>query len=243
MKLPGRRVHAGVWFRLLRTLLDELSLSAAAVRKDSARTLAQVWEIAELRPRAGIRIWQPYERLAWPQQEDLLIAAAVALDLAAHRRLRPQGTLAGLLVPPGAEPVYPGDPPAIPRRPQARVRFPAARHLRRPEEFAAVVTELEHAVRNDPDTARQVLAFLTGRDPSPANHARTREMLIRTVGMPPGFVRTRAETEAVLTLYGHHRDEVAAVLTEYAQEAGLRDTAAELYTPDDVTQLRARLDL
>jgi hypothetical protein len=142
VKLPGRRVHAGVWFRLLRTLLDELSLSAAAVRKASARTLAQVWEIAELRPRAGIRIWQPYERLAWPQQEDLLIAAAVALDLAAHRRLRPQGTLAGLLVAPGGGPVYPGAPPPIPRRPppRARVRFPETRHLRRPQGCAALPT-------------------------------------------------------------------------------------------------------
>jgi hypothetical protein len=68
-------------------------------------------------------------------------------------------------------------------------------------------------------------------------------MLIRTVGMPPEFVRTRADTEAVLALYGHHHDEIATVLTEYAEEAGIRDTAAELFTPDDLVQLRARLEL
>lgn len=67
--LPGRRVHAGVWFRMLRTLLDELSLPASGLSAGSARALTQVWQTAGLTPRAGIRIWTPYEQLPWSRQE------------------------------------------------------------------------------------------------------------------------------------------------------------------------------
>ncbi|WP_327116233.1 TniQ family protein [Nocardia sp. NBC_01730] len=238
--LPGRRIHAGVWFRLLRTLLDELSLSSAALRKGSARTLAQVWETAELTPRAGMSIWQPYERLPWSRQEDLLTAAAVALDLAAHRRLRPGGTLAALLIPPASGQVYPGDEPR-----RARARWPEIKHLRRPAEFRELIAELERAVRADPNTARQVLGFLVHHDPSPANLDRERKMLIRTSGIPPDFVRTRAETEALLALHGYEPDEIARVLTEFAQQAALsgpHGPAADLFIPEDLVQLRARLE-
>ncbi|MFE5479728.1 hypothetical protein ACFQ9R_28765 [Nocardia sp. NPDC056541] len=244
VELPGRRVHAAVWFRLLRTLLDELSLPTSGLSVGSARTLTQMWQTAGLTPRAGLRIWTPYEKLPWPRQEDLLTAAAVAMDLAAGRHLRPRGTLAPALSLPGVEPVYPGDDP---RRAHdgsaARILDP--RGLDRRTDYSALFDELARTVRTDPDTARRVLAFLVRTDPNPANLDRERDILIRDTGMPPEFVRTRAETEALLVLYGHDPCEVARQLTEFTDEPprhATDDLAASLFTPDDLAQLRARLD-
>jgi TniB protein/TniQ protein len=42
--LPGRVVHVAVWFRLLRTLLDEVSISLSRVGIRSRATLEQVWQ-------------------------------------------------------------------------------------------------------------------------------------------------------------------------------------------------------
>lgn len=243
--LPGRRVHAAVWFRLLRTLLDELSLPTTGLSVGSARTLAQVWQAAGLTPRAGIRIWAPYEQLPWPRQEDLLTAAAVAVDLAAQRCLRPQGTLAPVLSPPGVEPVYPGDDP---RRAHGRpaTRILDSRGLYRRADYSELFDELARAVRTDPDTARRVLAFLVRTDPSPANLDRERDILIRDTGMPPDFVRTRVEVEALLILHGHDPGEIDRQLTEFNAEAPLRGQdrlAVHLFTPDDLAQLQARLEL
>ena len=41
--LPRRAVHAGVWFRLLRTLLDELSMPLSRVGARSGRALERIW--------------------------------------------------------------------------------------------------------------------------------------------------------------------------------------------------------
>ena len=40
--LPGRLVHVGLWLRVLRTLLDEVSMAASRVSTRSAATLARV---------------------------------------------------------------------------------------------------------------------------------------------------------------------------------------------------------
>ncbi|MFL6115733.1 MAG: hypothetical protein ACJ786_30955 [Catenulispora sp.] len=39
VELPGRSVHAGVWFRLLRSLLDELSLATTTLRAHGRTTI------------------------------------------------------------------------------------------------------------------------------------------------------------------------------------------------------------
>ncbi|MFY9808404.1 MAG: TniQ family protein, partial [Pseudonocardiaceae bacterium] len=44
VELPGRSVHAGVWFRLLRSLLDEVSLTLTTLRAHSRTTLERVWQ-------------------------------------------------------------------------------------------------------------------------------------------------------------------------------------------------------
>ncbi|GAB2451998.1 TniQ family protein [Nocardia tengchongensis] len=245
--LPGRTVHAGVWFRLLRCLLDELSLSTNPLRKAPAHILAQVWEAAELPERAGMRMWQPYESLPWPRQEDLLTAAAVAVELVAAGRIHPRGVLGPLLRAPVHDSVYPGDDPARARTP---VPIGDLRSAMRVKDWAAIndlVADVERAMRTDPDTARDVLAFLVAFDPTPARIAEERELFIRKWGVPAHFLRTRAETESLLTDMGHEPGEIARVLTEYAEEAPRRGVSrcvtADLFTPDDLGQLRARLEL
>ena len=42
--LPGRSVHAGVWFRLLRSLLDEVSLAPTTCNTHARATLERVWQ-------------------------------------------------------------------------------------------------------------------------------------------------------------------------------------------------------
>ena len=42
--LPGRPVHVGVWLRLLRTLLDEVSIREGRLSRRSAASMARIWE-------------------------------------------------------------------------------------------------------------------------------------------------------------------------------------------------------
>ena len=101
--LPRRPVHVGVWFRLLRTLLDEVNTPTSQLRRQlSKQALRQIWQTAGRPTRAGRIRWLPYEELDWPRQQAMLEAAAVAM----HRlraRLRQQHRLAA-------------HPPALPGR-------------------------------------------------------------------------------------------------------------------------------
>lgn len=115
--LPRRSVHAGVWFRLLRTLIDELSTPVSALGTRSRRAVHHIWQVTGHPPRAGIvGPWRPYEALPWPQQRAFLEAAAAALHLTEGGEISARGTLAPLLT---AEPdrhVDRGTPPAQDRR-------------------------------------------------------------------------------------------------------------------------------
>jgi hypothetical protein len=50
--LPGRTVHVAVWFRLLRSLLDEVSLALSTLNTHGRTTLERIWQ-ATGRPNAG----------------------------------------------------------------------------------------------------------------------------------------------------------------------------------------------
>jgi hypothetical protein len=173
--LPGRAVHVGVWFRLLRTLLEEVSMAPSRVGARSRATLEHVWQATGRPVRAGLTVWRPYEQLDWPLQEAMLNAAAVALRLAADRRITPRGTLGPALAEPPHERVYNGDDPR--RRPMAA------------PDFATAINAWLDTARTDPETARQMLRMLTAFDPGPANVAKQRHFLISQAGVPPEFLR------------------------------------------------------
>ncbi|MEV0688492.1 hypothetical protein AB0I35_32015 [Nocardia sp. NPDC050378] len=185
-----------------------------------------------------------YELLSWTHQEDLLTAAAVAMDLVAQRRLRPRGTLAAVLAPPHAELIYLSDDPRHPRQPRNALSDSRHPGLDRRADYRELFDELARSVRTDADTTRRLLAFLLATAPGPANLDRERDILIRDTGMPPDYVRTRAETEALLILHGHP-SEIGRVLAEFAAEfaqRGVSGPAADLFGPEDFARLRARLD-
>jgi hypothetical protein len=110
--LPRRTVHIGVWLRLLRTLLDEVSISTSQVRRRSAAALEQIWDTASLLPRAGISVWRPYETFDIARQEAMLEAAATAMDLVQTGKITARGTLGQLLTIQPHRDVYEGDRPS-----------------------------------------------------------------------------------------------------------------------------------
>ncbi|MCZ7140516.1 hypothetical protein O6379_23730, partial [Salmonella enterica subsp. enterica] len=80
VELPRRRIHAGLWFRLLRTLLDELNTPLSTCGT-CAGYLRQVWEGCGHPLRAGQSLWRPYETLNPAVRLQMLEAAATAISL------------------------------------------------------------------------------------------------------------------------------------------------------------------
>lgn len=109
--LPGRPVQAAVWFRLLRSLLHEVSLAISTRRASSQVALKKIWTITGLPPRAGLNVWTPYEQMPLLQQHDLMTAAAAALQLAADGVITARGRLATAIQPPPDQYVFDGDRP------------------------------------------------------------------------------------------------------------------------------------
>jgi len=94
--LPRRHVHAGIWFRFLRTLLDELNtpLSQCGAYAESIRL---VWERCEHPVRAGQSLWRCFEVLDPAVQLQMLEAAATAIHMIESGELVPGGEQAELL--------------------------------------------------------------------------------------------------------------------------------------------------
>ncbi|MEW2386314.1 TniQ family protein [Micromonospora sp. NPDC047707] len=180
VSLPSREVHAGVWFRLLRTLLHEVSLSPDTVGRRDGSTLELIWETAGHPVRAGLKIWQPYEYLSWPVQEMMLHAAAVAVQLAADGRIAARGVLGAAIQPAAPYGAHDGDPPSPYRSVWLGLN-------------AAVQEALDHA-RAELASARQLLGLLT-------MGSRRREVWEREViflqdnGVPTDFLPGAAELD------------------------------------------------
>jgi hypothetical protein len=111
-ELPGRPVTASVWFRLLRSLLDEVSLAASSRHTRPQATLKKIWKTTGLPLRDGLNIWAPYEVLEPEQQHAMMTAAATALALASRGKIVAEGRLGSAIQPPQLQYVYNGDRPA-----------------------------------------------------------------------------------------------------------------------------------
>ncbi|WP_061269036.1 MULTISPECIES: TniQ family protein [Cellulosimicrobium] len=182
--LPRRRVHVGMWFRLLRTLIDELSTPVSMLRVRSRHTMQHLWHVTGHPPRAGMAgPWRPYEALPWPQQRMLLEAAATTLQLVEAGDVTAHGTLGHLLTPEPYRPVPDGSTP-----PQ-----------RRRDHWQEIKDEMNRAIaraQRDPAAARQLLATLTALTRSETTFRRTREDLV-ALGVPERHLpRTRDDVHA-----------------------------------------------
>ena len=169
--LPGRPLHVGVWFRLLRTLLDEVSMAASRVSARSAATLAKLWAATGRPPRGSLTVWRPYERLDLPLQQAMLEAAAAALRLAADGEIAARGTLGRCLAPEPHRDVYEGD----------------RRTWEQKQDQAEIEAMFERA-RDDPAAARRILEMLTVGCRTIAGFYRERQLLITQAGIPDALL-------------------------------------------------------
>lgn len=75
VRLPRRHIHAALWFRLLRSLLEELNTLISKCGA-GANALRAVWKHCGHPLRAGRQTWYPFEALDWTAQLQMLEAAA-----------------------------------------------------------------------------------------------------------------------------------------------------------------------
>ena len=169
--LPGLPVHVGVWLRIMRTLLDEVSIRPSRLTRKSAASVARIWEATGRPPRGGLTVWRPYERLGPALQRAMTEAAATALLLAASGDITPRGPLGRCLAPEPHRYVYEGDREEWERR-QAEAELRA-----RCREQAALA-------RRDPDAARQLLVMFTAGCRTYASFYRERRFLVTRLCIP-----------------------------------------------------------
>jgi hypothetical protein len=96
--LPLRSIHAGVWFRLLRSLLNELSLPLSSYPAH-ANCIKHIWNTCEHPVRAGLNKWKPYESLPLQKQMQMLEAAATAISMIEEKSLSIFGEYSKLFQP------------------------------------------------------------------------------------------------------------------------------------------------
>lgn len=174
VSLPGRAVPAVVWFWLLRSLLDEVSLAITSRHTRPRTTLTKIWETTDLPPRGGLNVWTPYEVLEPDQQHAMMTAAATALDLAVRGEIVAEGRLGSAIQPPAPRHVYSGDRPA-PRRSTAW------------DDLLVEVEQLLQLARTDSDVARDVLQLLTRRCRTLDRYEQQRSYLFGA-GIPASFL-------------------------------------------------------
>ena len=115
VELGAGRVQAAVWFRLLRTVVDEVS--TPLVRTGWwAKPLSAIWKSTG-RSRPLRTSWVPFEDLRWEEQAAVLTAAATAIIAVENDEIFAGGADAALLRPRSYEPVDPGTAPTRSRSP------------------------------------------------------------------------------------------------------------------------------
>lgn len=161
--LPRRSVHVGVWFRILRRVLHEVTTPVSYLRTIAAQqTLSFIWETAGRPRRAGQGRWAPFEAMDWKRQSVMLEGAAVAMHLAETGAITARGTLGHLLLPEPDEPVG-----SSPVRPDPWEVF-----------FSDYRAILDAAI-SDRAASIELLRLLTGRCRTRGGYERARSDLIK----------------------------------------------------------------
>lgn len=93
--LPRRQVHAGIWFRLIRTIIDELGTTMSECRT-AGRMIMRIWKETGYPLRAGPLKWHTHEDFPLDVQLRTLEAAATAIYLLESKTLTGLGPDAAL---------------------------------------------------------------------------------------------------------------------------------------------------
>ncbi|OZF42067.1 TniQ family protein [Rhodococcus sp. 14-2470-1a] len=150
VELRTGRVHAAVWFRLLRAVVDEVSTPLCRASRWATRLVA-IWKAAGYsRPPRAARV--PFEDLRGDEQAKVLGAAAAAITMIENGEIDGGGVDASLLRPRLYEPVDPGTAPT-------RSSYPVPERNAWAEVHAAA-EEAIAAARVDPASARSLYDFL-----------------------------------------------------------------------------------
>jgi hypothetical protein len=121
--LPRRPVHAGIWFRLLRALIEELSMPIYISRLQS-KDLARIWATCGHPVRAGQTRQYPFEMLDLTEQLQFLEASAVAMSMIENQEIKARGSLASLFWPEPDQIVDAGDPlPVLPEPTEKEIHY------------------------------------------------------------------------------------------------------------------------
>ncbi|PWW31526.1 TniQ family protein [Chromohalobacter israelensis] len=176
VELPRRRVHAGLWFRLLRSVLDELNTPLSYCGK-GAGSIRYVWERCGHPPRAGQNQWRPYEMLDTVVQLQMLEAAATAIDLLESQVVIPRGEQAGLFLP----------------EPQTGFSrgLPVKERQQKPihdwKKMVRAINEAFAEARYNPETARSLFALAASGKRDPDSLERLRDEFAQE-GIPQEFL-------------------------------------------------------
>lgn len=178
--LPRRRVHAGLWFRVLRALLDELNTPLTRCEAHGGH-VRHVWERCGLPLRAGQTQWKPYEILDLPLQMQTLEAAATAIAMIERKDISPCGEHAEL---------FRAEPRANFSNglPMKECKQESSAHWTDAETalYEAVVEALDEA-RFDPKSARSLFALASYGRRDPESLERLRAEFAKD-GIPSEFV-------------------------------------------------------
>ncbi|MFF2347689.1 TniQ family protein [Pseudarthrobacter sp. NPDC058119] len=96
--LQGRRIHAETWFRLLRTIIDELEATISECTT-AARMIKGIWKAAGYPSRVGPLSWQPHESYPVDIQIRALQTTATAIHLIERGSLTGRGPDARFFLP------------------------------------------------------------------------------------------------------------------------------------------------
>lgn len=185
VSLPAREVHVGIWLRLLRTMIHELTAPTSRLRAGSLRSVRQVWDSIGRPNRRGSSRWRPYEQLSWESQQEILVAVAAGLELISTNQVPARGVWAHLLQQPLLGDDYPpGQPrahhggrgPATPADVDDR---PSGAHIRELLEEAVDLAKLDRTA------ARQLYGAATLGFPH--LHGGARAALL-DLGIPQEFI-------------------------------------------------------
>ncbi len=157
VELPRRKVHAGIWFRFLRTIIDELSRPLSDNRPSDAETIRRIWKEAGYRCRDGQSLWRPYEQQPETVQQHTMEASATAIALLENGSITGRGTSAHLLQPEPTRSISDGTLPGTLKGTTGGRKQPTLAELWK-QATDSLNTALE-AAREDPEVAKQLYDF------------------------------------------------------------------------------------